>query len=75
MPYIAVKAFPKDEETKKKVIDQINEIFLNTWGCPQEAITIPVEEVAPADWNAKVKKPEIEPNQDKMMILDGNKKY
>lgn len=30
MPYIAVKAFPKDEETKKKVIDQINEIFLNT---------------------------------------------
>ena len=75
MPYIAVKAFPKDEETKKKVVDQINEIFLNTWGCPQEAITISVEEVAPAEWEEKVKSPEIIPNMDKMMILDGEKKY
>lgn len=75
MPYIAVKAFPKDEETKKKVVDQINEIFLKTWGCPQEAITISMEEVTPDQWNEKVKEPEITPNQDKMMILDGEKKY
>lgn len=75
MPYIAVKAFPKDEETKKKVVDQINEIFLKTWGCPQEAITISMEEVMPDQWNEKVKEPEIAPNQDKMMILDGEKKY
>ena len=75
MPYIAVKAFPKDEETKKKVVDQINDIFLNTWGCPQEAITISVEEVAPAEWEEKVKFMEIMPNMDKMMILDGEKKY
>ena len=75
MPYIAIKAFPKDEETKKKVVDQINDIFLNTWGCPQEAITISLEEVAPADWNEQVKTPEIEPRKDKMMVLDGKKKY
>ena len=75
MPYIAVKAFPKDEETKKKVVDQINEIFLKTWGCPQEAITISVEEVTPAEWEEKVKSPEIMPNMGKMMILDGEKKY
>ena len=75
MPYIAVKAFPKDEETKKKVVDQINDIFLNTWGCPQEAITISVEEIAPAEWEGKVKSPDIMPNMDKMMILDGEKKY
>ena len=75
MPYIAVKAFPKDEETKKKVVDQINEIFLNTWGCPQEAITVSMEEVAPADWDSKVKDVEISPNHDKMMILNGEKKY
>ena len=75
MPYIAVKTFPKDEETKKKVVDQINDIFLNTWGCPQEAITISVEEVAPAEWEGKVKSPEIIPNRNKMMILDGEKKY
>ena len=75
MPYISIKAFPKDEETKKKAVDQINEIFLNTWGCPQEAITISVEEVAPTEWNDMVKIPEIVPHQEKMMILDGKKKY
>lgn len=31
MPYISVKAFPKDEETKKKVVNQINEIG-QAWG-------------------------------------------
>ena len=28
MPYIAIKGYPKDEETKKKVVDQINDIFV-----------------------------------------------
>lgn len=75
MPYIAVKAFPKDEETKKKVVDKINQVFLEEWGCPQEALTISVEEIEPSNWNDKVVKPEIEPKKDKMMILDGKKKY
>lgn len=75
MPYIAIKAFPKDEETKKKVVDKINQVFLEEWGCPQEALTISVEEIAPDDWKEKVWKPEIEPKKDKMMILDGQKKY
>ena len=75
MPYIAIKAFPKDEETKKKAVDKINQVFLEEWGCPQEALTISVEEIAPDDWKEKVWKPEIEPKKDKMMILDGQKKY
>ena len=65
----------KDEETKRKVVEQINEIFLKTWGCPQEAITISLEEVAPAEWNEKVREPEILPKQKHMLILDGEKKY
>ena len=64
-----------DEETKKKLVDQINEAVLNAWGCPQEAVTISLEEVEPADWNEKVKEQEILPNEDKMMILNGQKKY
>lgn len=75
MPYIAIKAFPKDEETKKKVVNKINQIFLEEWGCPQEALTISLEEISPDDWNEKVLKPEIEPKKDSMMILDGQKKY
>lgn len=75
MPYIAVKGYPKDEETKKKVVDEINEIFLKYWGCPQEAISISVEEFAPEVWESQVVKPEVEPKADKMMIASGAKKY
>ena len=28
MPYIAIKAYPKDDEIKKKVVDEINEMFI-----------------------------------------------
>lgn len=75
MPYIAIKAYPKDEATKKKLVDEINEVFLRTWGCPQEAISISIEEVKPADWNSTVMETEVLPNADRMMILEGKKKY
>ena len=75
MPYIQIKAYQKDEEIKKRVADRINQVFLEEWGCPQEAISVSIEEVLPQDWNEKVVKPEIEPNKDKMLILDGEKLY
>ena len=75
MPYIAIKSYPKDEETKKKIVEKINEAFLEVWGCPPEAVTISLEEVKPEDWQEKVAKPEIETNMDKMMIVSGVKKY
>lgn len=75
MPYIAIKAYPKDEETKKKLVDKINKDILEIWGCPKEAISISLEEVAPDKWEETIVKTEIEPNQDKMMIFSGEKKY
>ena len=75
MPYIAIKAYPKDEETKKRAVEQIRDVLLKTWGCPEEAITISVEEFPPEDFNKKVRDPEILPKLDKMMILDGKKQY
>ena len=75
MPYINIKAWPKDRETKEKLVNKINEAFLEIWGCPQEAITIGIEEVAPDKWEDTVVKTEIAPNADKMMILAGDKKY
>lgn len=75
MPYIAIRSFPKDEATKKKVVEEINEIFVRTWGCPPEALTISMEEVQPEDWQGQVREALIEPNRDKMMILDGKKQY
>lgn len=75
MPYIAIKSFPRDQAIKEAVIEKINEVFLETWGCSQEAITISIEHVAPADWEEKVVKPEIEPRKEHMMILFGQKCY
>lgn len=74
MPYIAIKAYPKDEEIKKKVVEEINQVFLKHWGCSAEAISISVEEVAPENWQQVVEN-EITPKADKMMILSGDKKY
>lgn len=75
MPYISIKAFPKDEKIKQDVVEKINQIMIDSWGCKPEVLTISVEEVAPADWNEKVRKPLIDTNLDKMMILDGKKKF
>ena len=75
MPYIAIKAYPKDEATKQKLVNKINEAVLEIWGCPQEAITISMESIAPEKWDETVVKVDIEPNEDKMMILSGEKKF
>ena len=75
MPYIRIKAYPKDEATKKKVVEAINKAFVDNWGCAPEAISISIEEIAPEDWVEKVEKAEIIPNADKMLILNGKKKY
>ncbi len=75
MPYIAVKGYPKDEETKKKVAEEINEVFLKYWGCPQEAISISMEEFKPEEWEDAVIKTEVLPKEDKMMILNGEKRF
>lgn len=75
MPYIAIKAKPKDEAAKKELVRRINQAVLEVWGCPQEVITISMEEIAPDLWKDTVVKNEIEPNADKMMIRYGEKLY
>ncbi len=75
MPYIRIKAYPKDDKTKQKVVDEINEIFKKYWGCPESAISISMESIDPSCWDKDVREKEILPNQDKMMIFDGKKKY
>jgi len=75
MPYIQVKAYPKDEATKQEIVERINQAFLEIWGCPQEAINISIEEIAPENWEEQVFQSVIEPNKDKMMIYNGNKSY
>ncbi|MCR4875423.1 MAG: tautomerase family protein [Clostridia bacterium] len=71
MPYIQIKAYPKDENIKKKVAQKIEEVFLEEWGCKKEAISVSFEEIDPANWENTVVRPLIVPNKDKMYILNG----
>ena len=75
MPYIAMKAYPKDQPTKELFVERLNALLLEVWGCPQEAVTISMEEIAPENWKERVFKAEIEPQKEKMMILSGKKCY
>ena len=57
MPYIAIKALPRDAEKKRALAERINEVMMEVWGCPQQAITISIQDIAPDEWGEKVQKP------------------
>ena len=71
MPYIAIKGFPKDDETIRKVAERINATLLELWGCRQEHINISYEAVPPEEWDERIERGEIARNKDKMLMLGG----
>ena len=73
MPYIEIRAYPKDEATKELVAQRIKDVFLEEWGCPEQAISISFEEFKPEEWEEKVGKSIIEKNRDKMYLMNGKK--
>lgn len=75
MPYIAIKSYPKDAETKKRLVEQINKDLMEICSLPAEAVTISYEEVAPEEWEEKVVRGEIEPRAEAMYIVNGKKTY
>ena len=75
MPYIQIQAYPKDEEIKNRIAEKINRIFLEEWGCPQEAISLSFEELDPALWAETVENTVMEQNKPLMKIYKGQKKY
>ena len=71
MPYIEIRAYPKDEKIKKIVAQKIENNFLEEWGCKKEAISISFEEVDPANWVKDVENGVMAKNNDKMYIKNG----
>lgn len=70
MPYIEIRAYPKDEAIKKRVAQRIKQVFLEEWGCPEKAISVSFEEFDPSVWESQVVEPIIKPNKDRMYVLD-----
>ena len=75
MPYIRIKAYPKDKATKVKVVEAINKAFMDNWGCAPEAINISIEEVSPESWEELVERNEMQTLEDKMLVRKGVKMY
>ncbi len=75
MPYVAIKSYPKDEETKKKLVEKINEAVMEVCGVPQQAVTITYEEIPKEEWQDKVVKAQVDPIADKLYINKGEKLY
>ena len=75
MPYVDIKCFPRPEEAGKEIVEKINQVLIDAWGCPQETISISLEMVAPEDWDEQVKAPEMDSRDDTMMILHGEKRF
>ena len=75
MPYIAIKTLPKDKKVKENTVEKLQKLFVESWNCPPEAITISVEEFEQNEYYDAVVKPEVEPKMDKMMIFKGEKKF
>ena len=73
MPYFSIKSYPRDDEQKRVMVERVTEVIKEVWGCPQEAITISLEEVTPEDWDEKVTRALVEPAMDNVMVLSGKK--
>ena len=75
MPYIAIKGFPKDDETMHEVAERINAVLLDLWGCRQEHINISYEAIPPEEWDERIERGEIMANASKMLIRSGQRQY
>lgn len=75
MPYIAVKAFPRTDQAKIDIAEALNKAIIEATGCPQHGVSISIEYVTPEEWDEKVKIPEMDPRDEYMMVLHGEKRY
>ena len=60
MPHIIVKLYPgRTEEQKEQLTAEIVKSVVSIAGCGEDAVSVAFEEVAPAEWNEKVYRPDI----------------
>lgn len=73
MPYIEVRAYPRDEEIKRRTAERIKQVIQEEYGCPGNVISISFEDFSPDDWQSEVVDKMIAPKKDRMYILNGEK--
>jgi 4-oxalocrotonate tautomerase len=55
MPHVIVKMYAgRSDEQKQRLADAVTKAVMETTGNASEAVSVAIEDVAPADWTEKV---------------------
>ncbi len=58
MPHVIVKMYPgRTEDQKIRLAEAMTQAVVSIAICPEDSVSISLEEVAPEDWNEKVYEP------------------
>jgi 4-oxalocrotonate tautomerase len=72
MPHVSVKMYPgRSEQQKAKLADEITRVVMSVAACPESAVSVSIEDVAPDRWAEDVYKPDIEGNWDRVYKKPG----
>jgi 4-oxalocrotonate tautomerase len=72
MPHIIVKLWPGKSETQKtRLAEAITKEVMNIFRYGEESVSVAMEEISPQDWAAKVYKPDIVNQPDKLYKKPG----
>ncbi|HEU5404287.1 MAG TPA: tautomerase family protein [Terriglobales bacterium] len=72
MPHVVVKLWPgKSEQQKTRLAQAITEDVMKILNYGEESVSVAMEEIQPQEWAAKVYRPEIKNNLDKLYKKPG----
>lgn len=72
MPHVIVKMYSgKSDKQKQQLADEIVKDFIKLFGYEEEALSVAIQDINPADWKEKVYEEEIMAHQDKLFKKPG----
>ncbi len=72
MPHVILKlASGRSDETKTRIAEAVAKAIVANADCDDSAVSVSIEDVAPADWTEKVYKPDILAHWDRLYKKPG----
>jgi 4-oxalocrotonate tautomerase len=72
MPHVIVKMFPgRSDAQKARIAAAITQAVMLEAKCTEDAVSVGIEDVAPADWDERVHKPDIAGKADTLFKKPG----
>jgi len=72
MPHVVVKLYSgRSEQQKARLAEEVTKAVMKGANCGEEAVSVSIEDVEPAQWNDKVYKPDILRDWDRLYKKPG----